>query len=148
MLGVAMKLTATQLKDRINELRAKAGLHMLPFFGTSAGTLRVILTQAERGHFADAPRAPVIEVRLLAYTHLTDKTAVLSFASQEVDMHGNVESTWILRTTIVTDGVPGSSLIAEQHVKTADLRPMLAKTSTRYGLLSDKTAALSLIRSL
>lgn len=93
--------------------------------------------------------ATIIEVRLLSYTHLTDVTAVMSFASQQVDLHGVAQKdSWMIRTTIVHDGQAGSSLIAEQNVKTADLRPMLARTSTRHGLSTDETAALSLIRSL
>lgn len=90
----------------------------------------------------------VIEVRLLAYTHLTDVTAIMSFASQEVSLDGGLRGTWMIRTTIVHDGQAGSSVIAEQNVKTEDLRPMLAKTSTRFGLSSDETAALTLIRSI
>ena len=96
-----------------------------------------------------AMKNTVIEVRLLSYVHLTDVTAVMSFAHQQVDLDGQVQKdTWLVRTTIVHDGQAGSSVIAEQNAKTQDLRPMLAKTSTRYGLGTDETAALSLVRNL
>ena len=74
---------------------------------------------------------------------------MMIFASQEVDHHYVVQPTWTVRTSIVkADGSAGSSLVVAQTVRTEDLCPFLAKTSTRYGWGADESAALSLIRSM
>lgn len=88
-----------------------------------------------------------IEVRLLAYTAVTDTIGVMTFAAQYPENFRVVKDAWCVRAVVVKDGALGSDYIV-CYCGTAELRPMISKTETHLGIDTDARAALALVRSM